>query len=574
MNRRLPVHRSRFTVYCFPCVCPRRLLGFARRLHLSLSRAARTARRGAARLSSRRVERAGPPAAQPEMPGRGTASRDRSCCWTARSARPPPGGRWREARDSATRWGDVRLFGDERSGADTAPDRGRSLLAPALLAASAARPAGDRRDRRRDRGRARRAAGSARAHQRAGLSPGLRTRTSPSPRVKGPARITSGDSLVLEADVQAIGAPAADSAVVALQDGTRRLARRTVRLGAARAGRVRLAALVRGARTGRSRARGRSGGSARRGAQDRPPPPSPQHRPDAGHRGPRGSDRLGHSVSLSRAQGCGPAARARVCAHRSGPLAIASGPGAHRRGSGAAGRTPRRCGRAQGQRRHGSRTVARPAACGAGPAERPATGRRRRATGISCPPARRRWRGVRRAFRSTRFRRPSSSSSCAARRPTGSPCRRRTAGADRNGRRWWGATLGRTREVTVLADGLWRWAFRGGSSEQSYRAWVAATLSWLLAGVDSDSGRRATGAAVVVPTVGRSCSNGSGRAPPSRCRSCGPAGRAGTRHAAVRRSGARRGLAAPGRRIATSSRSGAPGRWRWSNTPTSCCRAR
>src|SRR6476660_7025989 len=48
------------------------------------------------------------------------------------------GGRWREARDSAARWGDVRLFGDERSGADTIPDRGRSLLTPALLAASAA----------------------------------------------------------------------------------------------------------------------------------------------------------------------------------------------------------------------------------------------------------------------------------------------------------------------------------------------------------------------------------------------------------------------------------------------------
>jgi hypothetical protein len=37
-------------------------------------------------------------------------------------------------------------------------------------------------------------------------------------------------------------------------------------------------------------------------------------------------------------------------------------------------------------------------------------------------------------------------------------------------------------------DGLWRWAFRGGSSEQSYRTWVAATASWLLGGADSARG--------------------------------------------------------------------------------------
>jgi hypothetical protein len=64
----------------------------------------------------------------------------------------------------------------------------------------------------------------------------------------------------------------------------------------------------------------------------------------------------------------------------------------------------------------------------------------------------------------------------------------------RNGRRGpeWPAVTGReagpSREVTVLADGLWRWAFRGGASEQTYRAWVAATVSWLLAGADSAQG--------------------------------------------------------------------------------------
>jgi hypothetical protein len=51
-----------------------------------------------------------------------------------------------------------------------------------------------------------------------------------------------------------------------------------------------------------------------------------------------------------------------------------------------------------------------------------------------------------------------------------------------------GRQEGRVRQVTVTADGLWRWPFRGGSSEQSYRSWVAATTSWLLGGIDSAQG--------------------------------------------------------------------------------------
>ncbi|MDX2057492.1 MAG: hypothetical protein SFV24_06790 [Gemmatimonadales bacterium] len=55
------------------------------------------------------------------------------------------------------------------------------------------------------------------------------------------------------------------------------------------------------------------------------------------------------------------------------------------------------------------------------------------------------------------------------------------------------AILGRDsagrREVMVGVSGLWRWAFRGGASEQAYRAWVAATTSWLLAASDSTTGR-------------------------------------------------------------------------------------
>jgi len=51
-----------------------------------------------------------------------------------------------------------------------------------------------------------------------------------------------------------------------------------------------------------------------------------------------------------------------------------------------------------------------------------------------------------------------------------------------------GRVQGRVRRVTTLADGLWRWGFRGGSSEESYRALVAATASWLLTGADTVAG--------------------------------------------------------------------------------------
>jgi hypothetical protein len=56
---------------------------------------------------------------------------------------------------------------------------------------------------------------------------------------------------------------------------------------------------------------------------------------------------------------------------------------------------------------------------------------------------------------------------------------------------------GRRREVHVRADGLWRWAFRGGLAEQAYRSLVAAAASWLLAAPDSAAGRARPVRAVV-----------------------------------------------------------------------------
>jgi hypothetical protein len=60
-----------------------------------------------------------------------------------------------------------------------------------------------------------------------------------------------------------------------------------------------------------------------------------------------------------------------------------------------------------------------------------------------------------------------------------------------------GRQVGRGRQVLTAADGLWRWSFRGGSSEQGYRSLIAATVSWLLASPDSAAGRALLVRAVV-----------------------------------------------------------------------------
>lgn len=52
-----------------------------------------------------------------------------------------------------------------------------------------------------------------------------------------------------------------------------------------------------------------------------------------------------------------------------------------------------------------------------------------------------------------------------------------------------GSDAGGRRRVTVAVDGLWRWPFQGGAAEQAYRGWIGATVSWLLGGVDSVRGR-------------------------------------------------------------------------------------
>ncbi|MGH3372940.1 MAG: hypothetical protein ACRDPR_23385, partial [Nocardioidaceae bacterium] len=151
-----------------------------------------------------------------------------------------PGGRWAEARDSARRWGEVRQFGDERVSADSVPARGRSLLGPSLLAASASdRPivvvtdgeiddAGDLPPELLARAGVRLFARSA--------QPDLAIT-----RLTGPARVTAGDTIALEVEIQALGGGAADSVQVEVRSGSSRIASRTVRLREGTIGRARIA---------------------------------------------------------------------------------------------------------------------------------------------------------------------------------------------------------------------------------------------------------------------------------------------------------------------------------------------
>jgi hypothetical protein len=149
------------------------------------------------------------------------------------------GGRWAQARDSASRWGDVRQFGDQRTGADSIPTRGRSLLGPALLAASASdRPLvvvtdGEIEDLRE-------IPPDLLIRSGIRLFPRAATPDLALTRVTGPGRISEGDSIPLEVDIQPIGQHAGDSVGVEVRSGAKRLAFRSVRLGGEAGGRARI----------------------------------------------------------------------------------------------------------------------------------------------------------------------------------------------------------------------------------------------------------------------------------------------------------------------------------------------
>ena len=139
------------------------------------------------------------------------------------------GGRWHEALDSARAWGEVRLFGDAHAGSDTLPSMGRSDLAPAIAAAAAS----DRRVIVVTDGEVDDPADLApEALARAGvrLFPREAVADLAIQRLRGPDRVTAGDTIRLEAEVHSFGS-SADSARLEARLEQRVLARRALRLG-------------------------------------------------------------------------------------------------------------------------------------------------------------------------------------------------------------------------------------------------------------------------------------------------------------------------------------------------------
>jgi hypothetical protein len=394
------------------------------------------------------------------------------------------GGHWHEARDSAARWGDVRMFGDERSGTDSLPDRGRSLLGPALRAASAVdRPVIVVTDGEIEDARELPADLLARTTVRA-----FPRRAQPDvaiTRVTGPARIASGDSLTVEAEVTAVGGAQFDSVVVALDDGTRRLSRRTVRLGRVQAERVRLTASSAGLPPGDHLLRILLVGQ--RDAEPRTDlrlhllsiVPTPgvvllaapadwdsrflyRTLKDVAQLPVRGFARLEGGrwrslQDLSVVNGD----RVRQLARRADVLVLKGDVAADGNGARGIWRWP--SGEAGESAPSAGDWYLQPA--NASPLEGAFAG----FPVDSFAPA----------IQLTELRKPAADWIAL------------TAQDGRRGPQWpavFGRDDGRVRELTVAVDGLWRWAFRGGSSEQSYRAWVAASVSWLLGGADTVRG--------------------------------------------------------------------------------------
>jgi len=140
---------------------------------------------------------------------------------------------WRASRRRADSLGEVRFFGDERGGADSLPNRGRSVLAPALAAAAASdRPVIVITDGEVDDATEIPADLLARAAVK--VSPRASVRDVAVVSVDGPARVTAGDSLHYDVTVRFSGGTSADSAVVELRsdDAKRTLLTRRVLRGA------------------------------------------------------------------------------------------------------------------------------------------------------------------------------------------------------------------------------------------------------------------------------------------------------------------------------------------------------
>jgi hypothetical protein len=396
-----------------------------------------------------------------------------------------PGGRWREARDSALRIGDVRMFGDEGASSDTAPIRGRSLLRPALTAAAASnRPvvvvtdgeiedAGDLPPE---------LLGRARVHVFARQPRGDIALIN----VAGPSRVTAGDSIVLDFEAQALGGAAAESLRVEVLSGGKSVSSRRLPVSAGATVRSRLAFSSAAIGPGDHVLRVRLAG----GGDEEPRTDTRLHLVtvaptpgvvllaapadwdsrflyralrDVAQLPVRGfarldGDRWRSMSDLSIVGGD----RVRQAARGADLLILKGDPGPLAAGTGARGiwRWP------SGE----TGALPLPGDWYLSAAEvSPIAGAFLGQPVDSFPPA----------TQLTPIE-PRSGDWIGLAAQLGRRGAARPAVLGRED--------GRVRSVSVAADGLWRWAFRGGASEQSYRTWVASMTSWLLGGADSARG--------------------------------------------------------------------------------------
>ena len=421
---------------------------------------------------------------------------DVSCAVRAAPARPlvlldaslslsAAGARWREARDSAARWGEVRRFGDERLTSDTVPTRGRSLLAPALVAASSSdRPIivvsdgeiEDQLDIPADI--------LARATIR--LFPRDPIPDVAITRVTGPLRVSAGDSIPLEVLVERTGGSTRDTITVGIEADARRLASRLVRLAGDNAGRARIVippgALSRGDHLLRVSLVAAGDQESRTDSRlllvSVTPTPGViflaapadwdsrflyRTLREVTQLPVRGFVRLDaerwRDVSSLRPVSTD---QVRQAARRADLLVLKGGVAHLSESSLARGIWLWPSGE------NGETQIPGDWYLSAGDGS-PVAGAFLGQPLDSFPPV-------------TQLTpvEPGARDWVALYAQLGRRGSRRAAVL--------GHQSGRVRQITVRVDGLWRWAFRGGSSEQSYRSWVAATASWLLGGVDTTGG--------------------------------------------------------------------------------------
>jgi hypothetical protein len=395
------------------------------------------------------------------------------------------GGHWPDARDSAGRWGDVRPFGDERATRDSTPSRGRSLLAPAMLAASASdRPVivvsdgeiEDLRDIPAD----------LLARTTIKIFPRISHPDLAITRVTGPSRISSGDSIHLQIDVQPSGGDSRDSVAVDVLSGEKRLARRTIHLKGEGRGQTRIAFasgvlgagdhLLRIALVGAADAEPRTDTRLHRVTVAGTPGVVFLAAP--GDWDSRFLYRTLREVAELPVRGYVhlernrwrtmsdlrpvPVDVVRRAARRADLLILKGGVGEVTEGTTARGVWSWPSGETGETQIPGDWYLSESEAS-------PLAGAFIGQPVDSFPPS---------VLLSQVQTAPGDWIALYAQLGRRGPERPAVFGRQQ----------GRVRRVTVAVEGLWRWAFRGGSSEQSYRSWVAATASWLLGGVDSAQG--------------------------------------------------------------------------------------